>query len=590
MARKKKSKFTYKERPDGLIPVAIYARVSSVGQDVENSTDAQINECRRWAEKNGYVVVKVYVDKAKTGTADKRPDFQEMVLDTENLNCLFEKVLVWRFSRFFRDYVQSVLYRDRLLKNEVTVISVNEPTDESPFGRLVQHIMDAINAFQSEMIGQDVHSGTHNLAARGFFQGSKAPFGMMKVKVQDGNKERNKLAPDPKTAYIPRRMFDLALQDKTEGKIGHGLRDEGILNPSGKPWKPNRIHDMLTNRHFEGTIVWGENPDGTPETICEGAHEGIVTPEEFARVQDKLKSRAPEVMHPQHAGSEHLLSRLGKCRQCGQPYNYAPAGNAGLNYEYIVCNTRKYHGPEHCDSPRLPASAFEALTLDVIDEDILSLPLLEVALEELRKNSVALQSTNKNLDDIRDRITDFDDRIVQLYFAWENRDIEYEFYSKRNQELRDFRARAQEELERTEAGLDDTSVILNDPDAVLAHSADLKTFLRDETPARARVWIETFLKRYWVEPGWVTYEYSLPLPPGSTDPGLTRRRVALDEPFSPTTRSGPRDRESRVSCVCRLASARGWRFRFGGSYGRISTRRRAWAVISSGACLRASLR
>ena len=65
-------------------------------------------------------------------------------------------------------------------------------------GRLIRFILSAINGYQSELIGEDVRMGTHNLAARGFFLGRVAPHGMIKIKVQDGEKIRNKLAPDRK--------------------------------------------------------------------------------------------------------------------------------------------------------------------------------------------------------------------------------------------------------------------------------------------------------------------------------------------------------------------------------------------------------
>ena len=533
-------------RPGELIPAAIYVRVSSSGQDVENSTDAQINECRVWAARHGYIIVKVFVDKAKTGTVAGRPDFQEMVTETESPDCPFEVVLVWRFSRFFRDYVQSVVYEDRLLKNGVKITSVNEPNDDTAMGRLIRFILSAINGYQSELIGEDVRMGTHNLAARGFFLGRVAPHGMIKIKVQDGEKIRNKLAPDPKTAPSVRRAFDLALQDMTERPITRQLKKEGILGPNGKPWPANRIHDALTNRHYEGTIVWGRNLDGTPKTVCEGAHEGIVEPWEFAKVQEQLKSRDPEVVNPAAAGSKKFLSRLGKCRQCGSNYNYTPAGRDGKNYSYIVCQKRKDFGtgPEGCDSPYLPADEFEALTLDVIEEDILSMPKLEVAIEELRKDSGTLHNQGQSLaDDLRGRIDDLDQRLTRLYFAYENGDIEYERYSSRNQELRSLKERVQANLEAATEGVDDTTIILNDPDAVLAYAEDLKSFLKDESPVRARAWLKTFLRRYWVEPGYVTYEYSIPLPPDSKRPGMTKRRVPLDEVFRPTARSGPRKRE-----------------------------------------------
>ena len=544
MAKRGTPTSVHLQRPDGLIPAAVYVRVSSAGQDVENSIEAQLEHVRRWAEANGYVIVKVFTDRAKTGTLAKREDFQEMIEIAESPYCPFAVVLVWRFSRFFRNREESAVYKNRLRKKGVRVTSINEKTDDSPTGQLIEGVIESLDEYTSRVISEDVRRGTHNLASRGFFMPGKAPFGMMKVKIQDGARERYKLAPDPKTRHIIRRIMDLGLQYKTEGQISNILREEGILNINGKPFMPNRISDVLTNRHYEGTIEWGKNLDGTPVTVCEGAHEGIVTPEEFATVQQILKSRIREATHPRHAGSDHLLSALGKCRQCGEPYNYAPSGNGPQRYEYIVCNTRKYQGPESCDSPRLPAELFETFTLDVINEDILSLPHLQVAIEELRRNAGSVHADNTTrLEEARRKVADFDNRMERLYLAFENGQRGYEFYANRNRELLELKAGAQTELERLEEGVGDTTVILNDPQAVLAHSDELKVFLKDETPARARAWFQTFLRRYWVEPGYVTYEYSLPLPPDSPNAGKRRHKVPLDD-FCSTTRLSPHMRRS----------------------------------------------
>ena len=48
-------------------------------QDVENSVDAQVKECRAWAERNGHVVIREFIDRARSGRASDRPDFQEMM-------------------------------------------------------------------------------------------------------------------------------------------------------------------------------------------------------------------------------------------------------------------------------------------------------------------------------------------------------------------------------------------------------------------------------------------------------------------------------------------------------------------------------
>ena len=496
MARIKKPQFNVWVRPDGKIPAAAYLRVSSNGQDVENSIDAQLERIRKWAEEHGYVIVKVFTDRARTGKFANRPDFREMIEVGESSDCPFAVVLVWRFSRFFRDRIESGFYKNRLRNRNIKVLSINEPTDDTPQGQLHEGMIELFDQYTSDVISEDVRRGTHRLAERGFFVGAIPPTGMKKIKVQDiqGQRvtERYKLAPG-ELAWMIRRVFDLALQDKTDNRIHRILRSEGILGPNGKPLPANRIHDVLTNRHYEGTIVRGKLPDGAWETVCEGAHEGIVTPEEFAEVQRLRRERAPEVTHPRHAGSGHMLSELGRCRQCGAPYVYRPAGGKEEQYEYIICKTRKELGPKECDSPNLPAPAFEAMTLDVVEEDILLRRNLEAAIDQLRQSTGALHSDrSEHVSRLSESVAELGRRIEKVYLAWENEDIPYEFFRTRSEELRELKGRAEAELAKAGEELDDTHVILDGPEEVLNYSAELKTFLRDKNPARTRSWLKTF--------------------------------------------------------------------------------------------------
>ena len=50
-----------------LTPVALYARVSSDRQDVDLSVAAQLRALRDYAERNGYLVAREYIDEAESG-------------------------------------------------------------------------------------------------------------------------------------------------------------------------------------------------------------------------------------------------------------------------------------------------------------------------------------------------------------------------------------------------------------------------------------------------------------------------------------------------------------------------------------------
>ena len=82
----------------------IYARYSSDNQR-EESIEGQIRECTAYAERNGITVVRHYIDRALSAKTDNRPDFQQMIRDSNKK--LFEIVLVWKFDRFARNRFDS---------------------------------------------------------------------------------------------------------------------------------------------------------------------------------------------------------------------------------------------------------------------------------------------------------------------------------------------------------------------------------------------------------------------------------------------------------------------------------------------------
>ena len=62
----------------------IYARYSTDSQR-EESIEGQIRECTAYAEKNGFTVVKHYIDRAVSAKTDNRPQFQQMIKDSDCL-------------------------------------------------------------------------------------------------------------------------------------------------------------------------------------------------------------------------------------------------------------------------------------------------------------------------------------------------------------------------------------------------------------------------------------------------------------------------------------------------------------------------
>ncbi|MCM1330688.1 MAG: recombinase family protein [Ruminococcus sp.] len=123
----------------------IYVRYSCDNQR-EESIDGQVRDCLAFAERNGYNVINTYADKAISGKrADNRPQFQQMITDSKHHQ--FDAVIVWKIDRFSRNKKESVIYKEILKNNGVSVLSAMEPINDSPEGALMDSILEGLSEY-----------------------------------------------------------------------------------------------------------------------------------------------------------------------------------------------------------------------------------------------------------------------------------------------------------------------------------------------------------------------------------------------------------------------------------------------------------
>ena len=201
------------------------------------------------------------MDEAESGRVADRPEFRKMIDEGSRPNSPFEVILVWKFSLFTRKREHTVAFKSMLRRKGVKVVSITEHADDSPTGKLMEAIIESVDEFYSENLAQEVTRGMREAASRGFFLGSKAPFGCKRVKVNDGAKERPTLEMDPATAPIVKEIFESSLRGNGLKEICRELNDRGITN-RGKRWYKGGLHYLLTNEAYTGTAVWGRTSKG----------------------------------------------------------------------------------------------------------------------------------------------------------------------------------------------------------------------------------------------------------------------------------------------------------------------------------------
>jgi site-specific DNA recombinase len=496
---------------------AIYARVSSERQDVDLSISAQLKALRDYAIKNGYTVIKEYVDEAESGRTTARPAFREMIATSKLKHPPFNVILVWKLSRFARNREDSIIYKSLLRKQGIQVVSINEPIEDTPTGRLMEGIIEVIDEFYSSNLAQDVIRGMRENAARGFFNGSRAPFGYIRKKAKDGEKMRNTLEPDTSHIAIVQRIFKECADGKGLKEITKDLNRDGIPAPAGGKWGKQRIHKILTNEAYVGCLVWGKNHKGKPlpPVRKEGAWPAIIDRETYDRVQTSLNTRAPKVTHPRVTSSHYLLSGLIRCHKCGAAY-IGYAAKSG-RFHYYVCGTTYSKGKETCPSQHLPKETVERFVVEKIKSYVLTdghlAELVKLVNEELDSS---IKDYKERIDVIDGEIEQWQGKLERLYDFIETRAIEPVRMAKRITEVQDKIEEMRKVRLEIEEALQTRRLEPIDPQTVLDYVKDLKEFLEDSNIFERRAFLRSFIESIEVDDHQITLNYTLPLPPDNT--------------------------------------------------------------------------
>jgi site-specific DNA recombinase len=500
--------------------VAVYARVSSDSQDVDLSISAQLRALREHAAKNGYEVVREFVDEAESGRTTARPAFKEMIALAKTKRAPFEAILVWKLNRFARSRMDSIVYKKLLKDRGIKLISINEPLDDTPTGHLTEGIIETIDQFYSENMGEDIKRGLRESAQRGFYTGSKPPYGLHKVPVKDGNKTRYKLEPDPEDSVsvrVIRRIFDMALKDKGSKEIAKTLNRDGLRARTGQPWGRTTVHKVLNNEAYCGTLVLGGRPghpakrSGIPPVRIENAWPAIIEKGLFRQIQAMMASKKPENIHPRTVPSTFLFSGMIFC-SCG----HAMIGRSAKShqYYYYTCNGNFKQGEATCTARALPKDRLERVILAQIKEKVLNDTWLEELVElvnkELDSSHTAL---GDKLEDIDAELNDVRLRLSRLYEALETNKLSLDDLAPR---IKEQRAR-ESELSKARLQVEAEMLVQGpghvDGEMIKAHARDLKAILDETGFATSKAFLKTFIKRIEINGDKAVIRYALPVPP-----------------------------------------------------------------------------
>ena len=379
-------------------------------------------------------------------------------------------------------------------------------------------------------------------ASRGFWIGSRKPYGYNRVMVQDGPKKRPTLELDPDTSPVVERIFDMAQAGKGMLPIAETLNDEGVASPAGKLWSKNTVHFILKNEVYTGTLIWGAKSKDKAEPVrVEKAFPAIVSKTRFRRVNSLMRSRAPKIAHPRRVASSYLLSGLVKCKVCNRALSGQDAKSG--QFSYYVCQSIMKRGKDACKTPRLNARRFEEMVVGKIRSNVLTdgniRALVKVVDEQM--DGVAQEQRTK-LETIEDELEDVKRKLGRIWHFIETADnVEMTDASARIREHRDRQERLEDLAAEARAILSQRRAELDDVETIAAYAQDMSEFLKESELTERRAFIETFVKEIVVMPGDALLRYTIPMPDDSRIPGGNAEEMPLDGSVLSTVKIGGLD-------------------------------------------------
>ncbi len=370
----------------------LYLRYSSEGQ-TENSIEGQRRDCEEFCKRNSLEILGEYVDRAISGTTDRRPDFQRMMRDSGRK--VFGNVIVWKTDKFSRDTLDTISYRRQLAENGVKLLSATEPNMEGSSAVLYNSINYGYNQYYSLELSEKVKRGNRENVINGKHLGGVLQFGFKKT--EDG-----RLVIDEKEGPIAQEIFRLyGESDMSILAICKKLKSEGKRRNDGREITHSCVEKMLQSEKYIGVIK------------CEGernehAISAIVSKELFDICQKKRTKRKHKNFL-MRAGTPYVLSGKLFCEKCGSPY----LGESGTSkskkiYCYYKCSGAKHHV---CDAKPIAKEALEetiaALVMAFLDDDETADMLADYIYGQQKQEDPSVVSMRKRKAEVDKQIANF---------------------------------------------------------------------------------------------------------------------------------------------------------------------------------------
>ena len=282
----------------------------------------QKQACTEFAEENGWIITKEFLEKGisgfkvKSDDRDVLQDLKESAMKRE-----FDVLLVFMFDRLGRRDDETPFIVEWFVQQGIEVWSVKE--GQQSFETHVDKLMNYIRFWQangeSRKTSERVKTRMAQLTAEGKFTGGAVPFGYRLVSTGQVNRKGrpiNQLEINPIEAEYVRLIFNKTVNEGYGSyRMSEYLTGCGIKTHKGADFQSTTINRLLKNRIYCGYFVQKDIVSPKQEDLA------IIDENIFDMAQDILYKRSHRQDEKSHIAlttkSSSVLSGCMVCGHCG---------------------------------------------------------------------------------------------------------------------------------------------------------------------------------------------------------------------------------------------------------------------------------
>jgi len=342
--------------------IAVYGRVSTSNQENEGTIETQLAAVNQFAQKNGFVIIKQYIDNGWSGDSLARPALDQLRMDAKKK--LWQAVLIYDPDRLARRGAWQEVVIEELRDLEIDVLFVTIPQAKNDEDKIMYKMRGVFSEYERMKINDRFRLGKVRKAQDNHIIVSEAAYGYTFIrkngKKGDQNFHQGYYEINKREAQIVLMIFTwVADNGLTLRAIVRKLQELRIDPRKSKRgvWSTSTLSTLLRNKTYIGIAHYGAsyavipvNPlkKETYKKIKKTSRRmkpesewikitspKIISEDLFNRVQERLASNFQ--MSVRNTKNEYLLSHRIWC-PCG--CRRAGEGPKQGKHLYYRCTSR----------------------------------------------------------------------------------------------------------------------------------------------------------------------------------------------------------------------------------------------------------